>query len=529
METKECEKRLDLLHKVAQKAGSGSVTEVSNLLEQVLSMTQLTLRASASSVLLIDQEIPELYFRVVAGEAANELRQMRLSLDSGIAGWVARHVRPAIVNDVTRDERFNENTDKVTGFVTKSILAVPLVTGEKVIGVLEVLNKDDGSGFNDRDLEVLTALASTDVLKILVLTMATAINNVELYQAMLNGYKSTAKALVETVDAKDPYTYGHSQRVMEYALLGAIPLSLLPEELQSIEFGALLHDVGKIGINDSILRKPGGLTRKEWSAMHNHPFIGANIVGKVPSLHMARDVVLHHHERYDGNGYPEGLKGENISMGARLVAVADAFDTMTTDRSYRATLSADDALKELGKHVGTQFCPVAVEAFVSGFKERKEKLPEEAKEDEKLARKEAEQAAKEEAKREAEEAVHDISSEIYEGDVRLVIPSPAGFEQVRQFKERRREEERRKAYRYIVGMAQKHIGVLGTYTNKGLATTQTPSDKDRFSLEVDLNRLQQGLSDPSPKLIASFKKMFCPFIINEDDVDLHLVAPFSTE
>jgi len=100
---------------------------------------------------------------------------------------------------------------------------------------------------------------------------------------------------------------------------------------------------------------------------------------------------------------------------------------------------------------------------------------------------------------------------------------------VRGFKERQREEERRKAYRYIVGMAQKHIGVLGTYTNKGLATTQTPSDKDRFSLEVDLNRLQQGLSDPSPKLIASFKKMFCPFIINEDDVDLHLVAPFSTE
>jgi len=374
METEECEKRLDLLHKVAQKAGSGSVTEVSNLLEQVLSMTQLTLRASASSVLLIDQEIPELYFRVVAGEAANELRQMRLSLDSGIAGWVARHVRPALVNDVTRDERFNENTDKVTGFVTKSILAVPLVTGEKVIGVLEVLNKDDGSGFNDRDLEVLTALASTDVLKILVLTMATAINNVELYQAMLNGYKSTAKALVETVDAKDPYTYGHSQRVMEYDLLGAIPLSLLPEELQSIEFGALLHDVGKIGVNDSILRKPGGLTRKEWSVMHDHPLIGANIVGKVPSLQMARDVVLHHHERYDGNGYPEGLKGEDISMGARLVAVADAFDTMTTDRSYRATLSADDALKELATHVGTQFCPAAVEAFVSGFKKHQEML-----------------------------------------------------------------------------------------------------------------------------------------------------------
>jgi hypothetical protein len=262
---------------------------------------------------------------------------------------------------------------------------------------------------------------------------AAAINNVQLRQAVLGEYKNTAKDLAAVVDAKDPCTCGHSQRVMEYALLGASSLSLSSEELQAIEFGALFHDVGKIGINDDILRKPGGLTREEWNVIHHHPLIGANIIGEAPSLEKARDIVRHHHERYDGNGYPEGMKGNDISIGARLVAVADAFDTMTTDRSYRATLSADDALSELAKHAGTQFCPVALGAFVWEFKKRKE-IP---------AKKEAKRAAKEEAKKEAEEvrkakeaqkAVHDISSEIYEGYVRLVIPSAVSFKQMTQFR-----------------------------------------------------------------------------------------------
>jgi len=363
IETEEYERRLDLLYKVGKKVGA--VSEVSKLLDQILRMTQQTLRASASSVLLVDQDKRELYFRVTEGRAGKALRQVRLSLDSGIAGWVARHGKPSITNDVTRDTRFNKEIDEATGFVTRSILAVPLVSERKVVGVLEVLNKVDGSGFNVNDLAVLMALAST---------AAIAISNARLHQAVLDGYKSTVKALAAAIDAKDPYTRGHSQRVMEYALLGATSLSFSPQELQAIEFGGLLHDVGKIGIDDSILRKSDGLTHGEWSVMHNHPLIGASIIGEVPFLETARDVVLHHHERYDGNGYPEGLKGEDIPIGARLLAVADAFDTMTTDRSYRPARSMDGALSALAKGAGTQFCPVAVKAFVSGFKKHQEVL-----------------------------------------------------------------------------------------------------------------------------------------------------------
>ena len=356
IETEEYKKRLDLLYRVGKKVGS--VAEVSNLLDQVLRMTQRTLRASASSVLLIDEGSGELYFRVAEGKATNELGEVRLSLNSGIAGWVARHGRPAIVNDVTKDPRFNKEIDRTTGFVTTSVLAVPLVSGREVVGVLEVLNKVGESGFNDQDLEVLIPLASM---------AAVAISNAKLHQAVLDGYKNTIKALAAAIDARDPYTCGHSQRVTKYALLGGTLLVFSGEELEVLEYAGILHDIGKIGIADSILTKRGALTPEEKDIMRAHPVIGANMLKEIPFLEKASRLVLHHHERYDGKGYPDGLKGEDIPMGARLIAVADAFDTMTTDRSYQAVLSADYAISELYTFSGTQFCPIAVEAFVSGF------------------------------------------------------------------------------------------------------------------------------------------------------------------
>jgi len=361
--TEEYKKRLDLLCEVGKKLGS--VSGLTQLVEQITQMTQHTLNAAASSVLLLDDQEREFVFQVAEGQARKDLRQARLSTEFGIAGWVVRHGKPLIINDVNQDKRFNKVVDAFTGFVTRSVMCAPLVVHRKVIGVVEVLNKVDGSGFDEQDLAVLMALAST---------AAIAISNARLHQAVLDGYRSTVKALAATIDAKDPYTRGHSQRVMEYARMGANSLAFSSDELQTIEFGGLLHDVGKIGIDDNILRKSGDLTIEEWLVMHQHPLIGANIIGEVPFLEKARDIILYHHERYDGAGYPAGLKGGDIPIGARLMAVADAFDTMTTDRSYRAARSVDDALSELAKRSGTQFCPVAVEAFVSGFKKHQEML-----------------------------------------------------------------------------------------------------------------------------------------------------------
>jgi len=363
-EMQEHDMRLALLCEVGKKIGSAS--RLTQLIKQITRMTQHTLKASASSVLLFDEGNNELYFDVAEGEVGRALKRMRLTSRCGIAGWVAHHTRPLIVNDVAKDKRFNKQIDESTGFVTRSIICVPLLVHRRNIGVLEVLNKLDGSGFDEEDLETLTAVASTSAM---------AIENTRLQQSVLGGYRNTIMALAAAVDAKDPYTAGHSQRVMEYALLGGSLLSLSHNELEALEYAGILHDIGKIGIPDSILLKPSPLSPDEWIVMRQHPLIGASIIRDIPFLEEARKLVLHHHERYDGTGYPSGLRDKEIAVGACLLAIADTFDTMTTDRSYRAALSTEDALEELRRCSGTQFCPLAVDAFIRGLSTKSRKTP----------------------------------------------------------------------------------------------------------------------------------------------------------
>jgi putative nucleotidyltransferase with HDIG domain len=345
VDTTEYDTRLDLLYEVAQKATSYS--EVLKLIENILRVTQRILQASALSLFLIGDEKGLLYYLPANGREANELRQTKLGIDSGIVGWVARNCLPVVVNDISKDERFNKDIDEFPGVAARSIMAVPLGRGQKVIGVIEVINQDDGSAFSEQDLSVLTGLASTEALTLLVSMTATTLHNIELQQAEPNWQETTIETLVTVADMEGSCASGHSQRVRDYVLLAAKSLSFSPEELRIIEFGALLHDIGKIGIADDILLNPDSLSDEEWSIIRKHPVIGANIVGEIPFLVKARDIVLNHHEWYDGTGYPEGLKGEDIPIGARLVAVADAFDTMTTEHFYRAALSVDEAVSEL--------------------------------------------------------------------------------------------------------------------------------------------------------------------------------------
>ena len=213
----------------------------------------------------------------------------------------------------------------------------------------------------------LSVLPVSYIGNVFILNGATLVENSRLHQRVADGYKSTIKALAASIDAKDHYTRGHSQRVTEFALLAATSLSMSQDELEILEYAGILHDIGKIGIPDSVLRKPGPLTPEEWEIIRQHPVIGASIIEGIAFLEEARKLALHHHERYDGTGYPDSLAGEDIHLGARLLAVADSFDSMTTDRAYRTAMSIDDALDELRRSCGTQLCPIAVEAFISGF------------------------------------------------------------------------------------------------------------------------------------------------------------------
>jgi HD-GYP domain-containing protein (c-di-GMP phosphodiesterase class II) len=347
---------LNLLYEVGKKVGSG--TNLNGLVRQIVQMAQQTLRASASSMILLDETKQALLFEVAEGEVGGTLKEMKLSSRSGIAGWVARQGKPLIVNDVRKDARFNKQVDASTGFVTRSIICAPLTVHHKITGVIEVLNKIDGSNFNEQDLEALVSVAST---------AAIAIENTRLHQSVVDGYKATIRALAAAVDVKDPYTRGHSQRVTTYALLGGASMSLSRKQLEVLEYAGILHDIGKIGIPDAILNKPASLTAEERRIIQQHSLIGANIINDIPFLSAVRALILYHHERYDGTGYPAGLKGNGIPIGARLLAIADAYDTMTTDRAYRRALPVEQALNELVRCSGTQFCPVAVNAFISRF------------------------------------------------------------------------------------------------------------------------------------------------------------------
>lgn len=178
-----------------------------------------------------------------------------------------------------------------------------------------------------------------------------------------NTYRSTLKALVQALEMRDFETRGHSERVVTFSVRLGLELGLDKETLGNLELGAFLHDIGKIGVPDAILRKPAKLTETEREKMKLHTLYGQKILRNIPFLEGAANIVVQHHERWDGEGYPHKLRGEEIDIGARVFAVADAFDAMISDRIYRSGRSYKEALEELKKHAGTQFDPEVVEAF----------------------------------------------------------------------------------------------------------------------------------------------------------------------
>jgi len=189
---------------------------------------------------------------------------------------------------------------------------------------------------------------------------------VELDQALSsleNAYRSTLKALTAALETRDAETHGHSERVVTFSLRLGRELDLSKEQMKALEFGSLLHDIGKIGVPDAILRKPAKLTEEEWMRMREHPLHGQQILREIEFLSGAARVVAQHHEKWDGSGYPLGLRGEEIDLNARIFAVADAFDAMISDRVYRRGRSYEAAALELSKWSGRQFDPQVVEAF----------------------------------------------------------------------------------------------------------------------------------------------------------------------
>jgi putative nucleotidyltransferase with HDIG domain len=217
----------------------------------------------------------------------------------------------------------------------------------------------------------LLPLDETRLFDFLIRKAALAIENMALYESLISNFYGILKSLVNALEAKDLYTGKHSERVTRYATEVARVLGCTGAEIESVQTIGYLHDIGKIGIQDGILNKPGSLTPEEYEIVKKHPVIGESIVAELGLSPEERAIIRHHHERWDGRGYPDGLSGEKIPLLARIVSVADAFDAMTSKRAYRESMSLEESIIELLKNSGKQFDPTTLEAFLELIKDNK--------------------------------------------------------------------------------------------------------------------------------------------------------------
>ena len=274
-------------------------------------------------------------------------------LDEGIIKFSLKAEKEYLANDVEKDEIFYD----VTG-VTRSAVSIPVVLeGKKMAISIERMTRN---AFKESDL---------DFLRIFSKLVALSIMKTDLYLELKRTYFQTVEALVYAVELKDPYTRGHSRRVADYSIRIGEELGFSKKELEDLELAALLHDIGKIGVKGAILNKPTKLSAKEFEEVKKHPVLGEQLVSKVERLRRVAKIIRHHHERYGGGGYPDGLKGEEIPLESRIIAITDAYDAMTSDRPYRKALSKEEALRIIEENEDLQWDPNLVPIAIKILKE----------------------------------------------------------------------------------------------------------------------------------------------------------------
>lgn len=345
----------------------GSNLDRDRVLQLIVRHARDLLHAEHASLFLIDEERDDIVLHVSSSET--QVPELRVPRGKGIIGHAIESGDILFVPNVHEDERHFAQAEPITGIATTSLIAVPLVTrtvqlGQglgashtKIIGGVEAINRKDGT-FTREDAELLLTLATQ---------AATVLQIAKLYQEANELFLDTIQAMAASIDAKDPYTNGHSQRVSEFSVAIGRQLNLPAEELHQLRIGALLHDIGKIGIPDHILGKPGRLTEAETNKMKEHPVIGANIMKNVRLLREELPALAEHHEHIDGTGYPNGLRGEQISLFGRIVAAADVFDALTSDRPYRRALDVEEVFLRMERECGAHFDEACVRALIQAY------------------------------------------------------------------------------------------------------------------------------------------------------------------
>ncbi len=352
-----CHQRYHLMRRLNQLS---SLIEISQSINTAMALDELLDRILRIATSVLGTVTCALYLKESDGQLrlktqtglARDAWPPEFAVGEGLVGAVAQHQRPLIVSDIGRDSRV-AHLEHLRRHGMNQFFGVPLMVAGETLGVLATVEAPVDHLDADRE----------EFLMLLAHQIAIALHKETLSRQLRESYLDTIRTLAAAIDAKDSYTHGHSERVCSYAVAIAAEMELSAEEIERIENAALLHDIGKISVADAILVKPERLTNEEFAEIKNHPARGVRILESVDTLQNILDYVLYHHERYDGFGYPGGLQGEVIPLGARILCVADSFDAMTSGRPYQKARTLQQALAELWLCAGQQFDPDVVAAF----------------------------------------------------------------------------------------------------------------------------------------------------------------------
>ncbi len=347
---------LTLLFEIGRELTSS--LQLEEVLRIIVERTADVLDVERCSLLLLDESKNELFIAAAKGLPHEIIVNTRIKMGEEISGWVLENKISLLVEDIEEDARFAKRNEE--RYFTHSFISVPLLFKGRKIGVINVNNKRSHEIFTKEDLRLVEGIADQASI---------AVENARLYSNLRGVYLQIIAALTSIIEVKDHYTKGHSERVTTYAVELAKKMGFSSSQIEVIRLACQLHDLGKIGVHENILTKPGKLSKEEWEEIKLHPLKGAEILKPLTFLNDVIRLIEQHHERFDGKGYPYGNKGDSIDLRARIMAVADSFDAMTTNRSYAKALSIEEAIEELQRCKGTQFDPDVVDAFVSLLKE----------------------------------------------------------------------------------------------------------------------------------------------------------------
>jgi len=333
---------------------TASSTEIDPLVKILIPQLKVYL---AAEIRLTLKDEDKCYYYSSSGEK----KEGKFPAEASIAGEAIKNKRPLMIQKAYKEKNFNPEFDSINEGNSLNLIAAPVLVSGEAAGVLVASDSNPERVFVGSELVWVRSVCGE---------IGATLERLSLYKGIKKLFYSSIESLAAAMEGKDPYTHGHSRRVTMFSMVIGRELGLSEEEMERVRLSALLHDIGKIAVPETILLKTTQLTDEEWHILRQHPERGVKMLEPVKEFAHLFEGIKHHHERFDGNGYPSGLKGKDIPRIARIISIADAFDAMTSQRSYRDAMSEKDALKEVEKCRGTQFDPELADIFLQVYREK---------------------------------------------------------------------------------------------------------------------------------------------------------------